>query len=309
MRSKIVVYGLGAAYEANESKILKNYNVVARCDKDLEKIKKFADGISRQYLQKHIDEYDKVLVVPDNVMGVVDDLTNNLNIPIEKICAFAYDNIKITQTEVQSLCNFYGEHIEDAILMLLLEKIRLPLEKTKYLEIGTNDPVICNNTFSLYERGARGVLVDPLANVALLSKMIRPEDEVITAAVAAISSRDKVPFFECTNSALSSLDQNHHLLWEESAIREKKMVSLIGINDLLAGLDFIPDILVVDAESEDENILRAIDYGRYQPKIIVVEVCHNAYHELINFMRNKGYNWYTTVKKVNAIFVLDEYTF
>ena len=68
-----------------------------------------------------------------------------------------------------------------------------------------------------------------------------------------------------------------------------------------------PDLLLVDAEGEDEKILSAVDYARFQPKIIMVEMDHldSSREHMISFMRRHGYIEYTTIK-YNTIFVAED---
>ena len=53
----------------------------------------------------------------------------------------------------------YSQCGEDIIVARLLRD--MGIDMPFYVEIGTNDPVIFNNTYFFYRRGAHGVCVEP----------------------------------------------------------------------------------------------------------------------------------------------------
>jgi len=306
MGDRVVVYGLGKVFHKNKSKILERYNVIGFSDKNKSKCPTELNYIAWETLQERANEYDVLLVTAQPIV-IIPDLVNNLDIPIEKIRVFSYDAVNYLQDSVE----FYGEHLEDAAVMLLLKMLNYDLKKVKYLEIGTNDPVGGNNSFNLYRCGARGLLVDPLPGVRYAVNLSRPEDEFLQAAVTDQYHGEKISFFECQNSGLSSLSLEHRDKWNnivENDVQEIK-VDLLGINDILGSLDFEPDVILVDAEGEDGKIVRGIEYEKYHPAILLIEVYDMSgeeYYDLVEFMNSKGYVRYTTIENTNAIFVLKE---
>lgn len=309
MQEKIVIYGLGRAYEKKKESIEKHYGktaIVAHCDSNAEKVRQYEKGILPRELAEHIGEYDKVVITSYDILGIYNDLVDKLNIPTDKIECFLYEELPYKDAEI----TFYGEHLEDAVLFMLLKQMGQDFQKIRYLEIGTNNPVFGNNTFSLYKQGARGILIDPLPAVAFWANRIRAEDSFMSVAVKDIAKPgEKVIFYECNDPGLSSLLKTHYLKWDNMKLTKELEVPVLGINDILKSLDFIPDILLVDAEGFDRKIVEAIDYTKYKPLIVVVEICdmeHDEYKEFLDFMKRNGYIWYTTVADVNAIFIRKE---
>src|ERR1700749_5137988 len=71
---------------------------------------------------------------------------------------------------------------EDNILAYFFQSIGLT--KPSYLEIGTNHPVIGNNTYAFYLKGSRGVLVEPDPALHAVIKNYRPGDKLLQCGIA-----------------------------------------------------------------------------------------------------------------------------
>ena len=67
-----------------------------------------------------------------------------------------------------------------------------------------------------------------------------------------------------------------------------------------------PTVIFIDAEGEDIKIAKAIDYDKYAPLIVCVEVCGYPQKEIerfVGFMQEMGYVLYTNIRNINDIFV------
>lgn len=300
---RTVVYGLGKLYKRYFRTIERNKNIVAHCDKNETLVKEFKDGITVDELKWNIDSYDEIYVTA-SLMKVYDYLINELHIPINKIVPLGTEKLSIG--EERPLAQFYSTDSEAVVLQLLLERMNLPLPGVKYLEIGTHNPVRGSNSYFLYAAGARGVLVDPLPITARLAKAFRVGDLMISAAVTDVAESETATFYESSTLGSSSLHEDFYKEFdpkEHRHIVDHYTVSLIGINELLEQIDFVPDVLLIDAEGEDETIVRSIDFKKYRPKVLMAEIDHCDEAELAAYMWGKGYRWFTTVNYTNAVFV------
>ncbi len=306
---RIVVYGLGKNYKRYRRAIEKRCQIVAHCDRNPEKIKEFTDGITVEALANNIANYDEIYVTA-SLLQVVPFLRNELHIPAEKIVAMETEPMAYGGGQGVSPClQLYGGTKEAMVLQLLVRELGLTPSELKYIEIGTNDPVRGNNSYFLYAAGARGLLVDPMPVVAETAKIFRPEDRFLHAAVTDIEKKPTATFYESNTLSSSSLHENFQKDFapsEKRHITKSYEVRLIGINELIKEAGDCPDILLIDAEGEDDTIVRGIDYDKYRPKIIMVEIDHCDEEALVRFMMGKGYLWYTTVDYTNAIFVNED---
>ena len=294
MLKKTMVWGLDKDYVDNKDWIEKKYNIAGYYDTNVSKLPAVG-GITKAELADRVNEFDKILVAADPP-AIVRSLIDVYNVPIEKIDVLFYELLEKDGPEMV----FYGENNEDAVLMLLFEKMGLAVKDIKYLEIGTNDPVRHNNSFSLYRMGARGVLVDAFPTVELLSKKVRPEDKFINCAVSDVSG-DNVVFYACESSAYSSLDEEHHRQYENRRPNEVKEISvpLIGINELIDMCNEKPNVLLCDAEGFDEKIVKGVDYSKNNLAVIMLETDHVESEEanLGEFMKQKGFRLYASIKQ------------
>ena len=302
MNERTLVYGLGKEYQENKDWVAENFNVTGYCDQVVERMPK-GRAVHKEELRERISEFDLMLVTADPV-SIVADLREEFGVPMEKIRVLYYELAK----RERPLRTFYGENAEDALLMLLCSELGLPIKGLSYLEIGTNDPVRFNNTYNLYRLGARGLLVDPLSTVGELVRMSRPEDHFLHAAVSDMGGAQQT-FFASKSSLVSSLSYEHHKAWDGVTHNEVREISVdvLGINEIMGRMEHTPDLLLVDAEGEDEKIMRAFDYEQFRPKIIMVEMDHldSSRVEMIELMRTHGYVEYTTIK-YNTIFVMED---
>lgn len=300
MNGNTLVYGLAKDYEEHKDWIAAHFHVTGYCDQDESRLPA-AGAVRKAELRDRLGEFDIVLVTADPV-SIVEDLIRTFHVPEEKIRVLFYEMAK----EEPALRRFYGENAEDALLMLVCGELGLPLAGLTYLEIGTNDPVRFNNTYSLYRAGARGLLVDPLPVVGRLAAMARPGDRFLHAAVSAKSSAKPMTFYASKSSLVSSLSREHHHAWDGITHNEvyEIPVDVIGINEIVDTCPPLVDMLLVDAEGEDEKIMRALDYAHFHPAVIMVEMDHldTSRAELIHFMRTNDYLEYTTIA-YNTIFV------
>ena len=299
MNERTLVYGLGKEYQEHKDWVAANFNVTGYCDQAAQRIPE-CGAVRKEELRTRLAEFDLVLVTADPV-SIVTDLIEEFGVPMEKIRVLYYE---LAQRE-RPLRTFYGENAEDAVLMLLVRELGLSLKGLSYLEIGTNDPVRFNNTYNLYRLGARGLLVDPLPTVGELIRMSRPEDRFLHAAVSDVGGTQQT-FYASKSSLVSSLSYEHHKAWDgitRNEVREIP-VDVLGINEVMEQMGSVPDLLLVDAEGEDEKIMHAFDYERFHPKVIVVEMDHldTSRENMIHFMEDHGYIVYATIA-YNTIFV------
>ena len=209
----------------------------------------------------------------------------------------------------QPQVQFYGMNNEEAVLLYLLQLCGRSPGDITYLEIGTNDPVRNNNSYFFYEQGARGVLVDPLPAVGRMIELFRPEDRFVHTAVTDHAEHDTITFYESNMLATSSIHADFQEEFDDGAdhtVKHSYTVPLIGVNELLATMDDTPDLLLIDAEGEDVTIAEGVDYEKYRPLIIMVEVDHGDEAGLIQFLAARSYTWFTTISHTNAVFVRAE---
>lgn len=94
----------------------------------------------------------------------------------------------------------YAQNFEDVILWRALKHV----ERGFYIDIGAQDPVVDSVSLAFYEKGWRGVHVEPVAAYARKLREARPDEEVIEAAIA--EQAGTIAFWEFPDTGLSTGD-------------------------------------------------------------------------------------------------------
>lgn len=172
--------------------------------------------------------------------------------------------------------------------------------KTKrgfFVDVGCHHPRKGSNTYLLYKRGWRGVLVDLEMSKIWACRILRPGDISILAAVS--DKAEKVNIYAPREfSVLATIDQ-------ASATPESRPIGAITTQTLTAILDATKftkqpiDLLSIDVEGVDLQVLKGLDFEVYRPKIIVIESWLTKMEDILAsekhlFLKSKGYelfNW------------------
>jgi len=161
----------------------------------------------------------------------------------------------------------YAQNFEDVILWRALREI----EGGFYIDVGAQDPVEDSVSLGFYEKGWRGVHVEPTLHYAEKLRAARPDETVIQAAVAADAGL--LHFYEIVETGLSTGDaaQAEHHRRAGFTIRETDVPSM----PLGALLDRFADRpihwLKIDVEGLEQQVLESWGKSPVRPWIVVVE--------------------------------------
>lgn len=161
----------------------------------------------------------------------------------------------------------YAQNFEDLRLWRAFDDVT----KGRYLDIGTQDPVRDSVSLLFYERGWRGVNVEPTPRYADAMRIARPDDSVIEAAVS--SSVVPLRFFEIPESGLSTgipeiAERHKEAGWtyRELAV---PTVSLYGLFELM-GPDPI-HWLKIDVEGMEADVIESWGDHPARPAALLIE--------------------------------------
>lgn len=149
---------------------------------------------------------------------------------------------------------------EDAIIAELLG-----VRTGTYVDIGAGEAVSCSNTWVLYQRGMRGLLVEPRKSAVYELCSLRPGDFVYPACASNVTGWDQLRL----HGSVSSLEADWSI--EEQA---KTFCRVETTREILARFPEIRDNCVLfslDVEGHERQVLDGIDWTLFQPYIIVVE--------------------------------------
>ena len=158
-----------------------------------------------------------------------------------------------------------------------------------YLEIGCNHPILASNTFKLYLKGWKGVVIDGDLDFESLWTRARPKDKFVHALVS--DKVEKVKFYKHQSTYVSSISIDHVSQFDDnefSVIEE----DTITITDLIKQHKIQRiDILFLDIEGMDYQVLSSLDLGSVDPKYICIEDHEyvNGISETSNFLEKNKY--------------------
>ena len=208
----------------------------------------------------------------------------------------------------------YSQTGEDRIIDYLLNYGGNEKKGVSYLDIGCNDWRNLSNSYRLYRRGIRGVLID--ANPIYIDeiKIFRPEDIVLNCGIGKEHS-EELTFNILNQSDMSSFniktieEAQKYSPWLE--IVKKVKVPVYTLNEIYKK-HFVttPTIVSLDVEGDELEILKEADFEMYRPYIFVIETVEyrdkisvdNKRNDIIDFMIKKDYIEYAFTG-VNSIFV------
>lgn len=310
---KVIVYGMGQGYYNNKQIIHHFYDVVGYCDSNETLVRGMEEGMSFEELcGKDKSSYDCILITTlPYAMEIKKKLQDS---GIDRIKIFPYeDNSRRYWREMPYAGESYSPSFEDLILDRVREKLGIPYQDMRYIELGVMDPVAASNTFYFYKRGARGILVEANPRLIERIKCARERDEVLCKAVFA-DRVDSVQFYVSDDVGLSSVVEKHIEGWKDHCIIEQLEVPAIHINEIFEMLEREQgcDLLSIDIEGYDLMALQSLDWERHRPKMIIAELSWGAagrrsyYQQIVDLLIGKGYFLYAN-NQYNGIFVDEKY--
>ncbi len=142
----------------------------------------------------------------------------------------------------------------------------LPQGFGRYVDVGAAEPDESSNTISLYRRGWRGLLIEPIVEFCAALRQARPLDDVYLGAVGHKRlARLRVAQPISCSSFLTE--------WPISA-KEHRAVQVTPLQEIV---DRYPEIkrecllLSVDVEGMEKEVLETIDFSVFRPPVMVLE--------------------------------------
>ena len=202
----------------------------------------------------------------------------------------------------------YSIHRED----LFLEEYFKEVPNGFYVDLGCYHPIQYNNTILLYQKGWRGINIDINEFSIKLFNFCRPDDLNLNLAISDKNSEIDF-YYQKKLSLISTIKKSRCNFSFQGKINKKKILS----QTLTKALDDSKyknrqiDFLDIDIEGADLDALKYLDFFRYSPKLICVEIfpenldIHNINIEksdIYNLLKIKNYQkiWSGTF---NHIFV------
>lgn len=163
----------------------------------------------------------------------------------------------------------YAQNAEDVVLWRALGHV----ERGTYVDVGANDPTIDSVTRAFYDRGWRGVNIEPMAEFADELRRERPEDVTVEAAVTR-EDGGEVVLHEVRGTGLSTIVDP---VGPDTAVSDEQTSDVVVPTRTLSSIvdEHLGDQTVhfckIDVEGAEPEVLASVDLLDWRPWVLVVE--------------------------------------
>src|SRR4051812_31417947 len=200
----------------------------------------------------------------------------------------------------------FAQNLEDVVLHRALSEIA----RGFYVDVGANDPDEQSVTRAFYERGWRGINIEPALGFHEQLVAARPHD--INLAVAAGDTTGTVTFYDIPGSELSTCDpglaRQHQYSGLLSVERQVQVDTLDNIFQT-HGVSLV-HFLKIDVEGMEAAVLRGLSLREVRPWIILVEATVARtqipnHHDWDPLLTGRGYR-FVHFDGLNRFYVAEE---
>lgn len=169
----------------------------------------------------------------------------------------------------KNMLTSFTHNCEDVLLLRALSDVNPGF----YVDVGAYDPVMDSVTKNFYDRGWRGLNLEP--NPAYLDRLREHRPRDFNVGIAASDRQDILDFHLIGNTGLSTLHVEQASL---SAGGSLSVSTILVKTETLATLwdDWVPPgqqvhFLKIDVEGAEDKVIAGADWQRHRPWILVIE--------------------------------------
>lgn len=162
----------------------------------------------------------------------------------------------------------YSQKGED----LVIEKIIGKKKKGFYVDVGAHNPELFNNTKRFYDKGWRGINIEP--NPLLIKALFVKRKRDINLNIGIKKQKGVGSFYEFEADSLSTFSKKE----KDSKIKlgyklkQEHKIKVLPLMDVLKKHGKLPiDFISVDTEGLDLEVLQSNDWKKYRPTLVCVE--------------------------------------
>ena len=179
-----------------------------------------------------------------------------------------------------------------------------------YVDVGAHDPSEFSVTRFFYDRGWRGINVEPVAKYNEALQRDRPED--FNPRVAAGATAGEQTMFVVADTGLSTFVEEHATAAKDRGFAvARTVVPVRRLDDIIGEIDPpVVHFLKIDVEGAEGEVLRGIGFERFRPWIVLAEATRPgtqrlAYDEWEPLLAERGYA-FVWFDGLNRFYVADE---
>lgn len=162
-----------------------------------------------------------------------------------------------------------------------------------FVEVGANEPTAPESqTWHLEQRGWRGILIEPIPDLATKAQMTRPNSKVWQVACTSSPEEGSVEFLiPIANQQLvtghaslrANIDEHNYTNFEKIIVQTTTLSNILESENI-----DVLDFLSIDVEGAELEVLLGLDLKKYRPKLILLEDKHLYLSKHMHLKKN-GY--------------------
>ena len=170
-------------------------------------------------------------------------------------------------------------------------------KKGLYVDVGAYHPLELSNTYLLHKRKWKGINIDINSLSIEYFDFLRPNDINVNLGVAKKNST-KIIYFQKKKSPLNTLNLSHAKKIFSNRFKKKKIETktLTSILDKTKYKNKKINFLNIDTEGNDLEVLKSLDFKKYKPQLICVELIDHFNPDIKKIKKNKIYKFLTKKK-------------
>jgi len=162
-----------------------------------------------------------------------------------------------------------------------------------FVEVGANEPCAPESqTYHLEEMGWKGILIEPIVDLAQKARESRPKSKVWQVACTSSEKQGIVEFLIPMNdqelvtghaSLYANIDEHNYSDFKKLQVKSVTLNSIFeaeNVNTI--------DLLSIDVEGAEFEVLSGLDLTKYRPKLILLEDKH-LYLKKHKYLTSHGY--------------------
>ncbi len=162
----------------------------------------------------------------------------------------------------------YAQNFEDVMLWRALKHVEIGF----YVDVGANDPQHDSVTKAFYERGWRGINIEPVSQ--WFNRLVSERTRDINLQVAVGAQSGETIIYDLPDTGLSTMDKSiaerHET--ERGYRKVEYKVHVKTLTEICINLHIAPiHFLKIDVEGAENEVLEGIDFSKLRPWIVVVE--------------------------------------
>jgi FkbM family methyltransferase len=196
----------------------------------------------------------------------------------------------------------YAQNGEDVVL----DRVFAGVENGFYIDVGACNPVEDSVTYHFYERGWRGVNVEP--DPSEFERLAAARDRDVNLETAVGPGAEMVTFYPSTVRGHGTVDR---MLAGDRGQTMELQVTQIPLSTIFAehappgGVDF----LKIDVEGAEAEVVASADWDRDRPRVVIVEAVDSAgqpvHEQWESLLLEHGYT-FALFDGVNRFYFRDE---